>query len=36
MYSESGFLGVFAQQWDGSAAPERAYARLDRYLGQLR
>lgn len=36
MYSESGFLGVFAQQWDGSDDPSPAYARLDAYLYRLR
>ena len=35
MYSESGFLGVFAQQWDGSSNPSLAYARLDSYLQRL-
>ncbi|MBI3682671.1 MAG: VCBS repeat-containing protein, partial [Acidobacteria bacterium] len=32
MHSESGFLSVFAQQWDGEATPERAYDLLDQYL----
>ena len=32
MYSESGFLNVFEQQWDGSPDPARAYAQLDAYL----
>src|SRR5690242_3217280 len=36
MHSESGFLIVFAQEWDGSAEPERAYRKLDHYLHQLR
>ncbi|MBI4906564.1 MAG: VCBS repeat-containing protein [Acidobacteria bacterium] len=36
MYSESGFLSVFAQQWDGGMTPERAYQRLEQYLRQLR
>ncbi|MBI3684094.1 MAG: hypothetical protein HY235_27290, partial [Acidobacteria bacterium] len=36
MHSESGFLSVFAQQWDGEATPERAYDLLDQYLRQLR
>jgi tetratricopeptide (TPR) repeat protein len=36
MYSESGFLGVFVQQWDGSFNPSPAYARLDAYLDRLR
>ena len=35
MYSESGFLGVFAQQWDGSSNPSLAYARLDAYLRRV-
>jgi tetratricopeptide (TPR) repeat protein len=36
MYSESGFLGVFAQQWNGSSDPSLAYAGLDTYLHRLR
>jgi hypothetical protein len=32
MYSESGFLGLFEQQWDGSLNPAPAYAQLDAYL----
>jgi tetratricopeptide (TPR) repeat protein len=36
MYSESGFLGLFEQQWDGSTNPVRAYAQLDTYLRRLR
>jgi tetratricopeptide (TPR) repeat protein len=36
MYSESGFLGLFEQQWDGSPNPTMAYARLDTYLRRLR
>ena len=32
MYSESGFLNIFEQQWDGSADPMRAYEQLDAYL----
>ena len=36
MYSESGFLNVFEQQWDGSRDLARAYAPLDAYLGRLR
>jgi tetratricopeptide (TPR) repeat protein len=36
MYSESGFLNVFEQQWDGSPDPARAYAPLDAYLRSLR
>ncbi len=35
MYSESGFLGVFAEQWDGSSNPPLAYARLDAYLRRV-
>lgn len=36
MYSESGFLNVFEQQWDGSQDPPQAYAPLDTYLRRLR
>jgi tetratricopeptide (TPR) repeat protein len=36
MYSESGFLNVFEQQWDGSPDLTRAYAPLDAYLRRLR
>jgi tetratricopeptide (TPR) repeat protein len=36
MYSESGFLGVFAQQWDSNSNPSLAYVRLDTYLDRLR
>jgi tetratricopeptide (TPR) repeat protein len=36
MHSESGFLNVFEQQWDGSPEPTRAYAQLDAYLHRLR
>ena len=32
MYSESGFLNVFEQQWDGSPELTRAYGQLDAYL----
>jgi tetratricopeptide (TPR) repeat protein len=32
MYSESGFLSVFEQQWDGTMALERAYRDLAAYL----
>jgi len=32
MFSESGFLGIFEQQWDGSLSPAHAYAQLDAYL----
>ncbi len=35
MYSESGFLGVFAQQWNGDLKPSLAYAELDAYLHRL-
>jgi tetratricopeptide (TPR) repeat protein len=35
LFSESGFLGVFEQQWDGSAPAERAYKELDAYLAAL-
>ncbi len=35
MYSESGFLGVFAQQWNGDVNPSLAYAGLDAYLRRL-
>jgi tetratricopeptide (TPR) repeat protein len=36
MLRESGFLNVFMQSWDGSAAPSRAYNGLDQYLQQFR
>src|SRR5262249_48627360 len=36
MYNESGFLGVFVEGWDGSAAPESAYGPLDKYLRRFR
>lgn len=36
MFNESGFLGVFAQQWDGALNPAIAYRRLDAYLRKLR
>jgi tetratricopeptide (TPR) repeat protein len=36
MYSESGFLNVFEQQWDGSPDLTRAYAQLDPYLRRFR
>jgi Tfp pilus assembly protein PilF len=36
MYSESGFLNVFEEQWDGAATPASAYAQLDAYLHRLR
>jgi tetratricopeptide (TPR) repeat protein len=35
MYSESGFLNVFEQQWDGSPDPTRVFAPLDAYLRRL-
>jgi len=35
MYSESGFLGVFAQQWNGNIKPSLAYAKLEAYLDRL-
>lgn len=35
MYSESGFLGVFVQQWNGSIKPSPAYAELNAYLQRL-
>lgn len=36
MYSESGFLNVFEQQWDGSQVPETAFGQLDSYLRRFR
>ena len=36
MFSESGFLNVFEQQWDGSEDVARAYAPLDGYLRRVR
>jgi hypothetical protein len=36
MYSESGFLGVFADEWDGGAGPERAFSPLERHLRRFR
>lgn len=36
MYSESGFLGMFPQQWTGSSNPSSAYARMDAYVRRLR
>lgn len=36
MYSESGFLNVFEQQWDGSPDLARSYAPLDAYLRHFR
>jgi tetratricopeptide (TPR) repeat protein len=35
MYSESGFLNVFEQQWDGSPDLTRVFAPLDAYLRRL-
>lgn len=35
MYSESGFLGIFAQQWNGDITPSLAYAELEAYLHRL-
>jgi len=35
MHSESGFLGVFAQQWNGDLKPSLAYTELDAYLHQF-
>lgn len=35
MYSDSGFLNVFEQQWNGEPDPTRAYVRLDEYLRRL-
>ncbi len=36
MYSESGYLGLFAQQWNGNSDPASAYARMDAYLHRIR
>jgi hypothetical protein len=36
MYSESGFLNVFEQQWDDPPELTRAYGQLDAYLRRLR
>lgn len=36
MYSESGFLNIFEQEWDGSEDPVHAYAKLDPYLHRYR
>ncbi len=36
MFSESGFLNVFEQQWNGSPELTRAYGPLDAYLRRLR
>lgn len=35
MYCESGFLGVFVQQWNGGIKPSLAYAKLEAYLDRL-
>jgi enediyne biosynthesis protein E4 len=32
MFSESGFLNVFEEEWDGSPNPAHAYAKLNAYL----
>jgi tetratricopeptide (TPR) repeat protein len=32
MFTESGFLGIFKQQWDGSSNPASAYGALDNYI----
>lgn len=36
MYTESGFLNVFEQEWNGSADPAPAYGPLDNYLRRFR
>ncbi len=36
MYSESGFLTIFEQQWDGSTKLARAYEPLDAFLRRFR
>lgn len=36
MFSESGFLGVFEQQWDGGLVAESAYRDLVAYLAAVR
>jgi enediyne biosynthesis protein E4 len=36
MFSAAGFLGLFAEQWDGSSIPSSAYAHLDSYLRSFR
>lgn len=36
MYSESGFLNVFEERWDGSSVPESSFGQLDSYLRRLR
>jgi hypothetical protein len=35
MHDEAAFLSVFAQAWDGTSPPGRAYGRLDQYIGQF-
>jgi hypothetical protein len=35
MYTESGFLTVFEQQWDGSQSPPAAFRLLDAFLRRL-
>ena len=35
MYSESGFLNVFEEHWDGSSVPESSFGQLDTYLRRL-
>lgn len=35
MYSESGFLNIFEQHWNGSPDPAAAYVQLDAYLSRL-
>jgi tetratricopeptide (TPR) repeat protein len=36
MFSESGFLGVFEQQWNGSTNAANAYGEMDAFLLRLR
>jgi tetratricopeptide (TPR) repeat protein len=36
MYSESGFLGVFVQRWNGGNNPSLAYTSLEAYVHRLR
>ncbi len=36
MFSESGFLGLFAQEWNGKSDPEAAYRSMDAYLHRIR
>lgn len=35
MFNESGFLGIFAEQWSGTSDPRIAYAELDAYLSRV-